>query len=330
MIYLKKIKDMKPKIRITRTNFPNQSMLYWMTYFTNILEKKYEVVIDTENPDLVFWTNIHYSTDQIDLYTKQNARCHTSYPNAKKIFCSCEMVSNHSSLLELGENYFTIGYEPLIHSKYLHLPIHNTTAAWGLYNESKLFTTPYDWLTKKKEIKSILNEKKFFCGVVQNSTVPYRKELFEKLSNYKFVRASGGWITNVPTEEQTIRHINDGECYKSKINFLKNCKFSIQVQSNVLRHLTVEKLIHAYASNTIPIYFGNDRVLDDGFNPKSFINCHDFNSIEEVVEEIIKIDNDDNLYESMINEPIFVDNKLPDYFNEDYIFDFLEKIINIK
>ena len=68
----------KPKIKITRTNFPNQSMLYWMTYFTNILEQKYEVIIDNENPDIVFWTNIHFSTEQIDFYTNENARCHTS------------------------------------------------------------------------------------------------------------------------------------------------------------------------------------------------------------------------------------------------------------
>ena len=62
---------MKPKIKITRTNFPNQSMLYWMSYFSNILEKKYEVVIDNENPDLVFWTNAYSSSSQIDSYTNE-------------------------------------------------------------------------------------------------------------------------------------------------------------------------------------------------------------------------------------------------------------------
>jgi len=320
---------MKPKIKITRTNFPNQSMLYWMTYITNILEEKYEVIIDTDEPDLVFWTNIHFSTDQTDFYTNKNARCHTSYPKAKKIYLSCEMTPSHLNIIEM-ENYYAIGPEPLNHEKYLHLPIHNTTAAWGLFNESKLFDKPYDWLTEIRNGEEILKEKKYFCGVVQNSTVPMRQELFEKLSKYKFVRASGGWITNVPSEEQTVRHINDGECYKSKINFLKNCKFSFQIQSNVLRYLTVEKMIHAYAANTIPIYFGNDKVLEDGFNPKSFINCHDFNTVDEIVDEIIKIDKDDELFKQMISEPIFIKNELPYYFNHEYVFNFLEKIINNK
>jgi hypothetical protein len=319
---------LKPKIRITRTNFPNQSMLYWMTYITNILEKKYEVLIDTENPDLVFWTNVYFSSEQLDFYTQKKAKCHTAYPNAKKIYCSCEMTPNHGAILELGENYYAIGPEPLVDERYLYLPIHNTTAAWGLYSESKLFDKPYDWLTELRNGKKILKEKKHFCGVVQNSVVPMRVEFFNKLSKYKFVRASGGWITNVPSEEQTIRHINDGESYKSKVNFLKSCKFSMQIQSNVLRYLTVEKLIHAYASNTIPIYYGNDKVLEDGFNPKSFINCHDYESIDDIVDYIIKIDKNDDLFEEIISEPIFVDNKLPNYFKEEYVLNFLEKIIN--
>ena len=319
----------KPTIRITRSNFPNQSMVYWMNYFTNILEKKYNVVVDTKNPDIVFWTNIHFSTEQIDFFTNELATSHDQYPNAKKIFCSCEMVPNHMELINLGEDYFVIGPEPILHPRYLYLPIHNTTAAWGLFDESKLFDNPYNWLTEHRDGEKILSEKKYFCGVVQNSTVPMREELFNKLSNYKFVRASGGWITNVPTEEQTIRAINDGESYKSKVNFLSDCKFSMQIQSNVLRYLTVEKMIHAYAANTIPIYYGNDKVLLDGFNPKSFINCHDYNNIDEVVERIIEIDKNDNLFKEIVSEPIFLGNILPYYFNHDYILNFFEKVINL-
>ena len=169
-------------IKITRSNFPNQSMIYWMNYFINILEQKYEVIIDTENPDLVFWTNIHFSTNEIDLFTNQLATSHTQYPNAKKIFCSCEMVPNHIPILDMGDDYYVIGPEPIIHERYLHLPIHNTTAAWGLYDESKLFDDPYDWLTKIRDGEKILSDKKYFCGVVQNSTVQMRVDLFNKLS----------------------------------------------------------------------------------------------------------------------------------------------------
>jgi hypothetical protein len=319
----------KPTIRITRSNFPNQSMLYWMSYFLKILEKKYDVIVDTENPDIVFWTNIHSSTEQIDLFTNKLGTSHNQYPNAKKIFCSCEMVPNHMEIINLGDDYFVIGPEPILHPRYLYLPTHNTVSAWGLYDESKLFDDPYNWLTEHRDGEKILSEKKHFCGVVQNSKVIMRQEIFDKLSEYKFVRASGGWITNVPPNEQVVSVTNDGETYKNKINFLRTCKFSMQIQSNVLRYLTVEKLIHGFASETIPIYYGNDSVLLDGFNPKSFINCHEYKTVDEIVERVIEIDKDDKLFKEMISEPIFLGNVLPYYFDHNYVLNFFEKIINL-
>ena len=300
-----------------------------MTYIINILENKYNVIISNEDPDLVFWTNIYSSTNSLDSFTNTMGSTHTQYPNSKKIFLSCEACSNHLDIVEQNNKHFAIGPEPLIHDRYLSLPIHNTTSAWGLYDESKLFDHPYNWLTEIKDGKKILKEKKHFCGVVQNSIVPERVELYNKLSEYKFVRASGGWITNVPPDEATIIHPKiDGEGYLSKIKFLKECKFSIQVQSNIVRHLTVEKLIQAFAAETIPIYYGNDLVLNDGFNPKSFINCHDFSSFNDVVEYVKEIDKNDKLFEEIVSEPIFIGNKLPYYYNSNYVLDFLDKIIN--
>lgn len=302
-----------------------------MTYIESILSTKYDVVIDPVNPDLVFWTNLGFSATQEDRYTGSYGSSHDHFPQAKKIFLSCEAISDHSSVLNLGEKYFAIGPQPLVHERYLHMALHNTIAAWGLYDESKLYDTPYDWLienSKFSKIDEILNNKKHFCGVVQNSVYPYRVEIFNALNNYKFVRASGGWITNVPREEAAAQHASiDGIGYKHKINFLSNCKFSIQVQSNAVRHLTVEKMIHAYAANTIPIYYGNDLVLEDGFNPRSFINCHDYASVDEVVQKVKEIDNSPELYKQMLLEPIFNENKLPSYFDTDYIFSFLDKVI---
>jgi hypothetical protein len=40
---------------------------------------------------------------------------------------------------------------------------------------------------------------------------------------------------------------------------------------------------------------------------------HEFSTIEEAIEEIIKIDNDENLYGSYINQPVFVDNIFPEH-----------------
>lgn len=317
------------EVRITRSCFPNQSMLYWMTYFISVLETKYKVIIDSENPDIVFFSNVHFSTEMIDSFTGKLGRSLDSYPNSKKVFCSGEIFSQYQEILNKGSEYFAIGTHPFENPRYLRMQIHNTTAAWGLYYESKLVDHPYNWLLTSRNSNEVLKSKKHFCGVVQNSSIPDRVELYNKLSAYKFVRASGGWITNVQPEEATIQHPTiDGEGYRSKVNFLSDCKFSLQVQSSNLEYFTHEKMIHAFAANTIPIFYGNSKILEDGFNPASFINCHEFSSFDDVLERVKEIDNNDKLYKGIIEQPYFVHNKLPCYFEPEYLLSFFEKIIN--
>jgi hypothetical protein len=321
---------MKKTLRFSRANFPNTTMLYWATYFVSILEQKYTVIIDSDNPDIVLYSNLNCNVNEIDKFTRKNARLIDSYDSkVKKIFCSGENVTNYQSIVNSDDNYFVIGPGPFDHPRYLRLQLHNTTAAWGLYKESELFSNPYSWLTQSKNAEEILTSKKYFCGVVQNSTIPYRLKLYEKLTEYKPVRASGGWITNVPPEEATITHPTiDGEGYKSKVLFLKNCKFSIQVQSSDSDYFTHEKMIHAYAANTIPIFYGNSKILEDGFNPESFINGHDFESIEDVVERVKEIDSDNKMYKKIISASYFVDNKLPYYYDPEYVLEFIERVFN--
>jgi len=303
-------------------------MLYWFTYFQWILEDKYEVIIDSENPEVVFYSNVWFTTEKEDLLTGKLARDQSSYgPEVKKIFISGEQVPSHGGILNQGENHFVIGPQPEEHPRYLRAQITNNVSVWGLYHESKLASTPLDFLLDKRNVDDIFNTKKHFCGVVQGSIIPARVEIFKKLSAYKFVRACGNWITNVPYEEIAVRAGIDGDAYLTKIKFLENCKFSIQFQSGNLAYYTQEKLLHGLVSNTIPVFWGNDKVLEDGWNPESFINSHDYNSFNEVVERVKQVDQDDNLYKKMVSEPIFVDNKLPYYMEKEYIFNFLEKVI---
>jgi len=64
-----------------------------------------------------------------------------------------------------------------------------------------------------------------------------------------------------------------------------------------------EKLLHGMVAGNIPIYYG-DKTVDQDFNPERFINAVDM-SDEELIEKIREIDSNDELYNSMLNEPIF-------------------------
>ncbi len=76
----------------------------------------------------------------------------------------------------------------------------------------------------------------------------------------------------------------DGLTYRDKINFFSDTVFNIAYQFTKTDNLTQEKIIHAYAADTIPLFYGNQYIEEEGFNPKSFINCHKFESFESLVE----------------------------------------------
>ena len=75
-------------------------------------------------------------------------------------------------------------------------------------------------------------------------------------------------------------------------------------------------------------YKGGNKINED-FNTKSFINWHDYNNDEEVIERIIELDKDKDKYLSMLNESWFTNNIIPDNNKEENIKKFLFKIFKI-
>lgn len=314
-------------IRVTRSGFSNGSAVYFCQYAFYVLSKKYNVVLDNKNPDLVFCSNLYTQTDALDSFTGENATVETQYPNAKKIFMSGEHVPDYGSHIR-GSDYYAIGHP--FHSnkdKGLDMQYHSVATSWFLYHECNLFPDHHSWMTAPRVYKP--ETKKYFCGIVQNSKIQYRRELYDKLSKYKFIKAYGGFEYTVGGYNKYSGPPKGSEVsdYYNKIKYLEDCTFSIHVQSTNYPGLTHEKMIHAYAANTIPIFWGNDEILRDGFNPESFVNCHDYSTIDEVVEAIIRINENPTTIKKMIEAPMFVNNKIPDEYSHDYLLNFLSTII---
>ena len=57
------------------------------------------------------------------------------------------------------------------------------------------------------------------------------------------------------------------------------------------------------------------------------INCHNYNTIDEVVEHIIRIYEDKKVLKSMLEVPMFIDNKIPEEYSYDYLINFVEKVL---
>lgn len=324
-------------IKISRTNFPTDSMFSWMNYFKWVLSKKYNVVVDAHDPDIVFYTNFHNEGGNFDYYTGgNNLRIDQYGDHVKKVFITGELFneSSYRSIINTP-NYFALGFSDIDHPKYLKFPTY-VLDTWVLYDESRIFDEPFSWLTRTKNVDEMFAQYKKFCSVVQASENPDRGRLFDVLEKYKPIKSSGPWRPTVAEHEKPIKYPYlrreyfgriDGLTYRSKIEFFKECKFNIAFQYTNTPKLTQEKIIHAFAANTIPLFYGNNCITDD-FNPDSFVNCHEFQTFEDVGEFVKSLDTNDAKCKKMLAQPYFHDNKLPVYYNSDRIIEFFDRIIN--
>jgi len=171
-------------------------------------------------------------------------------------------------------------------------------------------------LTAEKDVDAIFAQKSQFCNFIySNALGRERIRFFKQLSAYKHVD-SGGKVCN-----------NIGYRVKDKVDFLQPYKFTITFEHSLFPGYTTEKILHAMVAHTVPIYWGNPCVSRD-FNPKSFINCHEYANFDEVIDKVIELDTDDDVYRSCLAEPYFQKNLENDYVNEENILNRFEEIFN--
>ena len=159
--------------------------------------------------------------------------------------------------------------------------------------------------------KELLDRK--FCSYVISNAVSgaERLEMIDKLEKYKPLDSGGRYRNNV------------GGPVKDKIDFCAGYKFSIAFENSSSRGYTTEKIMESFAAHTVPIYWGNPDIAEE-FDPESFINCHDFDSFDEVAKYIEKIDKDAELYLKMVKTPPVKSGlEAEKCLNNNYLSDFL-------
>ena len=76
----------------------------------------------------------------------------------------------------------------------------------------------------------------------------------------------------------------EGDWRKSKVDFVKDYKFTIAFENTQYRGYTTEKILHPFVGRSVPIYWGNPLV------EKDINNC---NGYEQDIDKIIGIDLND-------------------------------------
>jgi hypothetical protein len=148
--------------------------------------------------------------------------------------------------------------------------------------------------------------------------------LHKKISAYKKVDGFGNCFgegvglsqfhgVNTPWEER-------------KLELLKDYRFSICFENIAKEGYHTEKLFHAKVAGTVPIYWGHKSVEND-FNKKCFINLVDYDSVDDLVEYVKYVDNNEDVYQSYANEPLFVNNVIPDRFRPESVLKFFQETV---
>jgi hypothetical protein len=199
---------------------------------------------------------------------------------------------------------YAIGFDNFIfEDRYVRVPYYAI-----LYSPDELKKINYS--RKYNEVNNDLG----FCSFIYSNPKAnrIRNEIFLSLNEYKKVK-SGGKILN-----------NIGDRVKDKIEFISKFKFDLAIENGSYPGYVTEKIIESYIAGVVPIYYGDPLITID-FNPDSFINLNDFDSISDGIKYIIKVDNDDKLYKSYRESVIF--NKRV-FTYHDQLFSFLGSIFN--
>lgn len=126
-----------------------------------------------------------------------------------------------------------------------------------------------------------------------------RKEVCQRLmEEYKHVCCPGKVLHNCDAEELAGRFAKDGPA--SKIRYMQKFKFAFAFENHSLPGYITEKLVDCYRANTVPIYWGSDGDVSP-YPKESMIMANDYPDVESLILRIKEVDNDDNLYMSILN-----------------------------
>ena len=155
----------------------------------------------------------------------------------------------------------------------------------------------------------------FASVVVSNGAGTTRNRIHELLETHRPV-ASGGRFRN-----------NVGGPVQDKQSFVRAYKFHLAFENSSYPGYVTEKLLHGLQADTVPIYWGDPAVARD-FNPRRFVNVHDFASDDELLARIVELDRDDAAYRSMLAEPWFPDGIVPSCADLDALLDWIGGVVD--
>lgn len=279
------------KIKIGFSDFWGSYELHNCPIFNDFFNERFEIVYDNNNPDIlifsVFGNNFRkYSCPKI-LFTPENFFSHRYIP-----FDNMLGLTNLYKYADFSITSFEIGDE-----RNFRMPCYIRRDGYGMKKIIEDRTIP-------KKSKKIL--------FMHRNCIPFRDNFFDKLSKYIQIDSPSACRRNM--------HIN----VIDKISFMQEYKFVLSFENSSWKNYNTEKIVDGFLSKTLPIYWG-DTTVENDFNSLSMINYHNFPNEEMLIDEILRLDSNDEEYYNRISlNPI----KNNDIFDQELFYNFMNKIFH--
>lgn len=155
----------------------------------------------------------------------------------------------------------------------------------------------------------LVSDKKFCCSFAFSNHIPIREHLFHKMRSleptcYAFGRSC--YTNDNPFELPSSSRDQNSQKFSS---FL----FNVGMENKVAPGYITEKIAYAFNSGSIPIYWGDDDIVNDFFNPASFLNVNDYKSPEAAATAAVEIWRDPQKAQRYLDAPIRINNRLQTY-----------------
>jgi alpha(1,3/1,4) fucosyltransferase len=251
-------------------------------FFTDWLSMEYNVIRNDTNPDYLIFGDENFGTKNLQ------------YEDCVKIFYT-------------GENrrfwnykcHHALTFDHFDDDRHYRLPLY----VLNIHYLQRRLGFEHPNLTRPAQR---YHERTRFCGFVNsNPLCETRNNFFHELSKYKQVDSAGPLYNNIgrvlPRGEDGIIH---------KINFLKECKFTICYENGSHPGYVTEKALEAWYAGSVPLYWGSPTVALD-FNPNAMLSWHDVLNQDVFIRQIEAYDKDDALYNRVMEEPLFANKVEP-------------------
>lgn len=272
-------------------------------FFMDWLSKEYMVVRDDDNPDYLFFADETFGVVN-----------HNKSAGKKKIFYTGE---NRRPWDYRADHYIT--FDHFDTEQHYRLPLY-VIDHWIMVN--KLGMESYDKKVRSRE--DIISKTEFCCFISGNGVCPQRNGAFHTLSSYKKVDAPGPLFNN--TGFILPRGL---EAAKNKAEFMKPYKFNLCFENSTWPGYCTEKLFHAFYMGTVPIYWGSPTATLD-FNPRAFVNWHDYLEWEPFYARILELDKHPERYEEMYMQSMLDPYSRRNYFDHRKFLRWFDRNVRVK